>query len=105
MEMASTQPIIYGMTSPVSLQGPKEVDVLRTKELEDTLRAEAGIFDTEEGINSRLVFLQISRYLFVLVRELSSLQTCLPSFIACFQVFFFFWSSWQTGTTLNSGDL
>jgi len=46
----------YGITSPISLAGPKQIDEDLTKSLEDTLK-EYGVFETQEEINHRMVIL------------------------------------------------
>ena len=46
----------YGITSPISLAGPKQIDEDLTKSLEDTLK-EYGVFETQDEINHRMVIL------------------------------------------------
>lgn len=46
----------YGITSPISLAGPKPIDEELTKSLEQTLK-EYGVFETQEEIQHRMVIL------------------------------------------------
>ncbi|XP_065661046.1 poly(A) polymerase type 3 isoform X6 [Hydra vulgaris] len=46
----------YGITSPINLSGPKEIDEELTKSLEETLK-DYGVFETQEQIQHRMVVL------------------------------------------------
>lgn len=46
----------YGITSPISMAGPKSIDDTLTQSLESTLR-EYGVFETQEEIQHRMVVL------------------------------------------------
>jgi len=46
----------YGITSPISLAGPKPIDEELSKSLEETLK-EYGVFETQEEIQHRMVIL------------------------------------------------
>lgn len=46
----------YGITSPISLAGPKPIDEELTKSLEDTLK-DYGVFETQDEIQHRMVIL------------------------------------------------
>ncbi|KAD0773936.1 hypothetical protein E3N88_43732 [Mikania micrantha] len=38
-----------GITDPISLGGPTEYDVIKTKELEEVFLADAGLYESHEG--------------------------------------------------------
>lgn len=54
-----------GMTSPISMAAPKEIDLVRTKELESALNT-FGIFESAPELNHRMMVLG---KLYFLVRE------------------------------------
>lgn len=54
---AQQQQRTLGMTSAITLAGPKPIDVLRTKELEDALKP-YNVMETEQELNHRSVFIK-----------------------------------------------
>lgn len=55
---AQQQQRTLGMTSAITLAGPKPIDVLRTKELEDALKP-YNVMETEQELNHRSVFIKV----------------------------------------------
>lgn len=45
-----------GITAPISLEGPKPVDLKMTKKLEETMKP-FGVFESEDELNHRFVFI------------------------------------------------
>lgn len=52
--MAQEQKMYPGITSPISLEGPKQVDLKLSQKLEETMRP-YGVFESEEELAHRSV--------------------------------------------------
>ncbi|CAG0915901.1 unnamed protein product [Notodromas monacha] len=105
--MSSAPSVIYGMTLPVSLQGPRDTDILRTAELEACLRADShGIFDTDEGLNQRMeVLSELNLLVTKWVRSVSRAKNLPPQSVdsACGKIYTF--GSFRLGIHTRGADI
>ncbi|XP_078005655.1 poly(A) polymerase gamma isoform X1 [Phascolarctos cinereus] len=95
----------YGITSPISLASPKEIDHIYTQKLIEAMKP-FGVFEDEEELNHRLVVLgKLNNLVKEWISELSESKNLPPSVVANVGGKIFTFGSYRLGVHTKGADI
>ncbi|EPY76103.1 hypothetical protein CB1_001505005 [Camelus ferus] len=95
----------YGITSPISLACPKEIDHIYTQKLIDAMKP-FGVFEDEEELNHRLVVLgKLNNLVKEWISEVSESKNLPPSVVATVGGKIFTFGSYRLGVHTKGADI
>ncbi|XP_016804067.1 poly(A) polymerase gamma isoform X2 [Pan troglodytes] len=95
----------YGITSPISLASPKEIDHIYTQKLIDAMKP-FGVFEDEEELNHRLVVLgKLNNLVKEWISDVSESKNLPPSVVATVGGKIFTFGSYRLGVHTKGADI
>uniref|UniRef100_A0A8C8VEE6 polynucleotide adenylyltransferase n=1 Tax=Pelusios castaneus TaxID=367368 RepID=A0A8C8VEE6_9SAUR len=95
----------YGITSPISLTPPKEIDYICTQKLIEAMKP-FGVFEDEEELNHRLIVLgKLNKLVKEWISELSESKNLPPSVVANVGGKIFTFGSYRLGVHTKGADI
>ncbi|NXV74467.1 PAPOG polymerase, partial [Atlantisia rogersi] len=95
----------YGLTSPMNLAPPTEMDTIQTKNLVEAMKS-LGVFENEEELNHRLVVLgKLNNLVQEWLSELSETKSLPPSLIETLGGKLFTFGSYKLGVHTKGADI
>ncbi|XP_065445697.1 poly(A) polymerase gamma isoform X1 [Chrysemys picta bellii] len=95
----------YGITSPISLTPPKEIDYIYTQKLIEAMKP-FGVFEDEEELNHRLIVLgKLNKLVKEWISELSESKNLPPSVVANVGGKIFTFGSYRLGVHTKGADI
>ncbi|XP_029449582.1 poly(A) polymerase gamma isoform X2 [Rhinatrema bivittatum] len=104
--MLETQPVKhYGITSPISLAAPKEIDYIYTQKLIEAMKP-FGVFEDDDELNHRLVVLgKLNNLVKEWIAELGESKNLPPSVVASVGGKIFTFGSYRLGVHTKGADI
>ncbi|XP_073191411.1 poly(A) polymerase gamma [Lepidochelys kempii] len=95
----------YGITSPISLTPPKEIDYIYTQKLIEAMKP-FGVFEDEKELNHRLIVLgKLNKLVKEWISELSESKNLPPSVVATVGGKIFTFGSYRLGVHTKGADI